>query len=229
MVAIPIIETVTNLLTTALKDGGLPMLFLLMTVESFGIPPLPSEIIIPFAGFLVATGDLSFTGALLAILLGGLAGAYIAYAIGRWGRHWIVRGGTGWFRLDPRHLAAMDRWFEKHGEGTVLVARLVPIIRAYISYPAGTARMEPVRFGVFTLVGATPFALVLLYAGIRLEADWSAILPYFHLLDYAAAAFLVATVAYVTLRWRGWISGGFPPRYLRRSAPSQPQNGAPPG
>lgn len=228
MVSIPILETATSLITTALRDGGLPILFLLMTVESFGIPPLPSEIIIPFAGFLVATGDLSFAGALVAILAGGVAGAYIAYAIGRYGRHWLARSGTGLLRLDPKHLAAMDGWFAKHGEGTVLFARLVPLIRAYISYPAGTAKMEPVRFGVFTLLGATPFALVLLYVGIRLEADWSAILPYFHVLDYAAAAVIVAGLLYLALRWRGYITGGFPPRLLRESPRAEPDAGAPP-
>ena len=228
MVSIPILETVTTLLTTALRDGGLPILFLLMVVESFGIPPLPSEIIIPFAGFLVATGDLSLLGALGAILLGGLVGAYIAYALGRWGRHWLVRSGTGLLRLDPKHLEAMDRWFAKHGEGTVLVARLLPLIRAYISYPAGTSRMEPVRFGVFTLVGSTPFALVLLYAGIRLETNWSAILPYFHLLDYAAAVVIVVGLVYVAARWRGWISAGFPPRLARKGGTARPEEGAPP-
>ena len=224
MVSIAIIETVTTWITTAMQVGGLPAIFALMMVESFGIPPLPSEIILPFAGFLVATGDLPLGGVFLAALLGGLVGAYIAYAIGRWGRHWLVRGGTGLLRLDPKHLDAMDRWFARRGEATVLVARLVPLVRAYISYPAGTAKMEPVRFGVFTAIGATPFTLALLYAGIQLRNHWTDVIPIFHILDYIAVAAIVVGLLYLALLWKGKISGGFPPRWVR---PADPAPGPP--
>ncbi|MCI4330539.1 MAG: DedA family protein [Thermoplasmata archaeon] len=226
MVSIPIIETVVNLITTVMTTVGLPALVALMIVESFGIPPLPSEIILPFAGFLVWSGQYSFGAAVVAAVLGGVIGSYLAYAVGRYGRHLVV--GTGALKLDPKHLASMDRWFAQKGEGTVLVARLIPIIRSYISYPAGTARMEPVRFGAYTAVGATPFTVALIYAGVLLGKNWSNILPYFRILDYFAAVIVVGGLLYVALRWRGTITKGFPPRLTRSSEPPRPAGDAPP-
>ncbi|HTT25724.1 MAG TPA: DedA family protein [Thermoplasmata archaeon] len=211
MVSLPIVETVVSLILWVMSTLGLPGLFLLMAVESFGIPPLPSEVILPFAGFLVATGDLPLGGAVAAALAGGLLGAYIAYLVGRYARHWLTKG-PAFLRLEPRHLEQMDRWFARHGEATVIGARLVPVIRSYISYPAGTARMEPVRFGVYSLVGATPFTLALLYVGIELGKNWAEILPIFHLLDYAVVGVLAVAVVYGLLRWKNLVTPGWPPR-----------------
>lgn len=215
MVSLPILETVVALITSLMATGGLLALLGLMTVESFGFPPLPSEIILPFAGFLVASGDYAWPGAVAAALAGGVLGSYIAYAVGRWGRHY-VEGPTGVLKLDPKHLGAMDAWFRRHGEGTVLIARLLPIVRSYISYPAGTAKMEPARFGLFTLVGATPFTVGLMYAGYVLGENWTVIQGYFHTADYFAAAAIVVLLVYVALRWRGMLTEGFPPRWAAR-------------
>jgi membrane protein DedA with SNARE-associated domain len=227
MASLPIIETVFDLLTTYMGSGGLLALFALMAVESFGIPPLPSEIILPFAGVLVAAGTYSWTGAIVAALAGGLAGAFAAYAVGRWGRGTLDRS-TGFLRLDPKHLASMDRWFARHGEGTVLVARLLPVVRSYISYPAGTSKMAPVRFGVYSLVGATPFTVALIYAGYVLGSNYRLILPYFQVADLFVAAAMVVLVVYVALRWRHVIGPGFPPRLTRRAGSPRPGEGATP-
>jgi membrane protein DedA with SNARE-associated domain len=226
MVSIPIIETVVNLITTVMTTAGLPALLLLMLVESFGIPPLPSEIILPFAGFLVWSGEFTFAGAVAAALVGGLLGSYLAYGVGRYGRHLVE--GDGLLTLDPKHLATMDRWFARRGESTVLVARMLPIVRSYISYPAGTSRMEPVRFGAYTLVGATPFTVGLIYAGVVLGKNWAVIVPYFHVLDYGAAAVIVVGAIYLALRWRGKITGGFPPKLIRSTGPPRPAEASPP-
>jgi membrane protein DedA with SNARE-associated domain len=210
MVSSPIVETVVNLILWVITHLGLPGLLLLMAVESFGIPPLPSEVILPFAGFLVATGALPLGGVLVAALVGGLLGSYIAYLVGRYARHWLTKGPE-FLRLEPRHLDTMDRWFTRHGEVAVIGARLVPVIRSYISYPAGTARMEPVRFGVFSLAGAAPFTLALVYLGIELGKNWDEILPIFHVLDYVVIAFLVLAVVYLVLRWKNVLAPGWPP------------------
>jgi membrane protein DedA with SNARE-associated domain len=228
MVALPILETVVNLLTAVMRAGGLPALFALMLVESVGIPPLPSEVILPFAGFLVASGVYGFPAAFVAALAGGVVGAFAAYAIGRYGRKWLERSGTGGLRLDPKHLASMDRWFAKHGEGTVGVARLIPIVRAYISYPAGTARMEPGRFGLYTAVGAAPFTFVLIYAGYVLGQHWTEIQGTFRILDYVTGALIVVLLLYVLLRWRRVLSSGFPPKLLRSRPSPPPAEGATP-
>lgn len=201
MSSIPIVETVVNLIISIMQAGGLPALVGLMAVESFGIPPLPSEVILPFAGFLVAEGAYPFAGAVAAALVGGILGAYASYAVGRWGRHLLVRGPR-FLRLDPKHLDAMDQWFARRGEGTVLVARLLPVVRSYISYPAGTARMAPSRFGIYTAVGATPFTAAFIYAGFLLGHNWSQIVPYLQVADYAAVALIVLGVIYIAYRWR---------------------------
>ncbi|HZY70331.1 MAG TPA: DedA family protein [Thermoplasmata archaeon] len=226
MVAIPIIETVVGAIMTVMVTIGLAGLLALMAVESFGIPPLPSEIILPFAGFLIFQGTYSWPLAFLAALAGGVVGSYIAYAIGRWGRRYLVQGPK-FLRLNPAHLAAMDSFFVRHGEGTVLLSRMVPVIRSYISYPAGAAKMEPVRFGLYTAVGATPFTLALMYAGYLLGHSWADIVPYFQKADYAAVAVIVLAIAYVALRWRGVITPGWPPRRAHRAAggPTPPSTG----
>src|SRR5215472_9668952 len=123
MLSLPIIETVVSVITAVMTATGLLGLLFLMVVESFGIPPLPSEIILPFAGFLVWSGDFSFGAAVAAAVAGGVIGSYLADAVGRYGRQFVE--GDGWLRLDPKHLASMDRWFARRGESKVLVERLL--------------------------------------------------------------------------------------------------------
>ena len=194
-----LVGTVVGLVITVLSTIGLTGLFLLMTVESFGIPPLPSEVILPFAGFLIATGTFLFLPTLLVALAGALSGSFIAYAVGRWGRHWLVRIRVGPVRLQQRHLDRMDRWFSTHGEVTVALARCVPVIRAYISYPAGTARMPPARFGAYTLLGSVPFTLALLYAGIQLGSRWRVVEQYLAPLDWIVYGLLIAGAIYLAI------------------------------
>jgi len=217
-----LVGSVVELVVFVLGAIGLPGLFALTAVEGFGVPPLPSEVILPFAGFLVAQGTFSFTGALVAAVLGELVGAYAAYAVGRQWRHRIERIAVGRFRLEPKHLEAMDRFFARRGEATVALARLVPVVRSYISYPAGTARMEPIRFGVYTTLGATPFTLALLYAGMQLGSHWSTVSSYFTDFDYVAAALVAAGVVYLILLVGGWITPGWPPRWASRRTQGTP-------
>lgn len=221
MVSLPILELVIQAVVTVMTVAGLVGLVALMFFESFGIPPLPSEIILPFAGFLVVDGTFSFWGALAAALVGGLLGSYAGYAVGRYGRSWLERPNARWLKLDPKHLTSIDEWFQRRGEVTVAVARLVPIIRSYVSYPAGTARMAPVKFGVYTLLGATPFTVALIYAGMVLRSHWDALVPYFNLADYVAVAALAIFGILLALRWTG--------RLPRRSKEaSTPSTGSPP-
>ncbi|HLN51306.1 MAG: DedA family protein [Thermoplasmata archaeon] len=217
-----LVGEVVNLIVWILQTIGLPGLFVLMMVESFGIPPIPSEVILTFSGFLVAEGIFPLPGAIAVALVGGLVGSYVAYALGRWGREKITGIGLGALRIEPSHLERMDRWFSRHGEVTVALARLVPVVRSYISYPAGTARMEPVRFGIYTTVGSTPFVLVLLYAGIVLRSRWATITSYFTLLDYAFGALAGLAVVYLVLLVMGWVEPGWPPRVRDRATGSPP-------
>ncbi len=201
MTSIPIIETVVAVVTRVLRWAGYPGLFGLMAVDSFGIPPLPGEIILVFAGFLVAMGALAFSGAVVVALIGGLFGAFCGYAVGRWGRDWLVDRAPTVLRVDPRQLARLDAWFARWGDEVVAVARVIPLARAYISYPAGTAEMPPLKFGFYTIVGALPLTLGLVYLGEVLGSRWSVIVPYFAYLDDAILVLLVVVAAWWFLRW----------------------------
>lgn len=218
------IGSVSDVVVTILQTVGLPGLFALMAIESFGIPPLPSEVILPFTGFLVADGTFSFPVATAVALLGGLAGAYAAYAVGRWWRDRMLGLGIGRLRLEPRHLERVDRYFARHGEATVGLSRMVPVIRSYISYPAGTARMEPVRFGVYTVVGAIPFTVALIYAGMMLRSNWIAVSSTLAILNYPLIALVVLAVVWLGLQVSGVLAWGWPPR----RNPARPRTASPP-
>lgn len=214
-----LVGSIADLIVYILGAIGLPGLFALMTVESFGVPPLPSELILPFAGYLVAEGEFPFYQALLVAILGGLAGAYAAYAIGRWWRHHLERIGLGPLRLHPRHLDAMDRFFRQHGEATVALARLVPVLRSYISYPAGTAEMRAERFGLYSALGLAPFAAAFLYAGLLLRSHWGVVESLFRWFDYAFLALVVLAGIYLYLVLTDRLLPGWPPRRAPRGPP----------
>jgi membrane protein DedA with SNARE-associated domain len=221
-VSFSLIGSLVDLITWILAAVGLPGLFALMAVESFGIPPIPSEVILPFAGFLVADGTFPLDGTLAASLAGGLVGSYLAYAAGRWWRHRLVGFGVGRLRLRREDLDRVDVWFARRGEATVALARVVPIVRSYVSYPAGTARMEPARFGLYTMLGATPWTLAMLYAGYVLGSRWTVIERYFQPLDIALVIGIVATAIYLGLVAVGTLTYGWPPRRVSRPGPAVP-------
>jgi membrane protein DedA with SNARE-associated domain len=213
-----IVGSVVAIIILVLGAIGLPGLFALTAVEGFGFP-LPSEVILPFAGFLVAEGTFSFPGAVVAAVLGELSGAFAAYFVGlRW-RHHLERLSFGPLRIEPRHLEAMDRFFGRHGEATVALARLVPVVRSYVSYPAGTSRMPLSRFGLYTLAGLVPFDLAFLSLGLLLRAHWSTIESWFGWFDDAALAIVVVGGVYLYLVLTERIETGWPPR---RSRPGRP-------
>jgi membrane protein DedA with SNARE-associated domain len=218
-VTFSLIGSLVDLVTTVMTTIGIPGLLALMIVESFGIPPVPSEVVLPFAGFLVADGTFSFGWALAAALVGTVVGSYLAYAVGRWWRHRITGLGVGRLRLEPRHLERVDRFFARRGDLTVGIARLLPVVRSYISYPAGTARMEPVRFGVYTLIGATPFTVALIYAGMILRSNWDVVRSYFTYLDLPFIALIGVGVVFILLQIAGVLAPGWPPHRAQQTSP----------
>jgi membrane protein DedA with SNARE-associated domain len=176
---------------------GLLAFFVLMFVESFGIPPLPSEIILPVAGFIVATGsDPYFTWptALIAALVGSLLGVILGYETGRrYGLSLAQRLGVG-------NLDRVKNLFDRRGPSTVLLARTLPVTHAYISFPAGAAKMPRAQFSLYALTGSVPFIGSLLVAGFVLGKNWQAIQPYFSIVDYAVIVGLVALLLVYLLR-----------------------------
>jgi membrane protein DedA with SNARE-associated domain len=195
----PIAEWVTTQITTI----GYPAVIFMMAIESACIP-LPSEIIMPFSGFLVSRGDFNIHLAAISGAVGNLIGSVGAYAAGAYGgRGFIERYGK--YILISRHdLARADRWFGRYGDWTVLVARMLPIVRTFISLPAGVARMRFGRFVLFTFVGALPWCYLLTYIGKVLGDHWSDIRMYFHSIDYVVLGVLI--VMFIIWLWRHIVS-----------------------
>jgi membrane protein DedA with SNARE-associated domain len=165
---------VSSFITHWVTSGGIVLVFVLMVAESCGVP-FPSELIMPFAGFLAAGGHISLGGAIVAGTLGNLVGSLIAYGLAaRFGRS-VVLGPGRFIGLSESHLDMADRWFDRYGIAAVLIGRVLPVVRTYISFPAGLARVEPVRFGVLTTVGALPWCVALAWAGYALGANYDKI------------------------------------------------------
>jgi membrane protein DedA with SNARE-associated domain len=149
-------------------------LALLLVAENL-FPPIPSEVVLPLAGFLVGRGDLSLWGAIFAATLGSVAGALVLYALGRWGgRRLVLRYGK-WLRVDEAGLKQAEGWFRRYGDWVVLFARIVPVARSIVSIPAGTMKMPVPRFLLLTTLGSAVWNSVLIGAGVVLGANWQAV------------------------------------------------------
>lgn len=188
-----VIEPVGAWVMNVISTLGYAGVVVCMAIESACIP-LPSEIIMPFSGSLVATGrfDLwlvSFAGA-----FGCLVGSVVAYAVGYYGgRPFIERWGK-WILLSERELAWADWLFNKYGSLTVFAARLLPVIRTFISLPAGIARMPFGRFCLYTFVGSFPWCLALAYVGLAMGERWPELRYYFHKFDVVIGVVILAGV-----------------------------------
>jgi membrane protein DedA with SNARE-associated domain len=200
-----------SLVTTAsdfVREAGLPAIFVLMLAESACIP-IPSEATMLFAGFAVAdpTGSaaqhhLTLFGIVAAGVLGNLVGSWIAYGVGRGGRLELIERHGHWLHLKPSHIAWADRWFERYGAPTVFFTRMLPIIRTFISLPAGVAKMPFGRFTALTLAGCIPWVLALAILGQEVGAEWKNVRKGFDYVDYAIVALVVVGVVYLVLRRR---------------------------
>jgi len=161
-----------------------------MAIESANIP-LPSEVILPFGGYLVSTGQLNFFGAAMAGTVGGLFGSIISYGIGYWGgRPFLLKYGP-YVGFSQKHFYQAEKWFLRYGEATVFFARLLPIVRTFISLPAGISRMNFFRFVFYSFMGSLPWCFLLVYIGVKLGDNWTAIEPWFHRFDIVIAAVII--------------------------------------
>jgi membrane protein DedA with SNARE-associated domain len=191
---------------TVLSTAGYVGLAGLMAIESACIP-LPSEIILPFAGYLVSQGTMNLLVVATVGALGCNIGSALAYAVGRYGgRRAIERWGK--YVLLTRHdLELADWFFDRFGGPAVLVARMLPVVRTFIALPTGIAHMPVLRFHIYTFIGSWPWCLLLAYIGLLLGDKWGSnaqLGQVFHYLDYAIIAVVVIVVGrFVWQRWRG--------------------------
>jgi membrane protein DedA with SNARE-associated domain len=195
-----ILDPIVRAATDIIDATGLAGVFVLMALESACIP-IPSEAIMLFAGFNVSEGDLSMFGIVAAGSLGNLAGSLIAYAVGYYGRIELLDRNK-LIHINRRHLEWADRWFERHGSATVFFTRMLPIVRTFISLPAGVARMPLGRFVVFTLAGCIPWVLLLAIIGREVGDRWEDWRDYLHYADYVVIAAAVIGLAYFFIRRR---------------------------
>jgi membrane protein DedA with SNARE-associated domain len=171
---------------SALGYGGI---VLMMAIESACVP-LPSEVIMPFSGSLVASGRFGLNKVAIAGAVGCLLGSYVAYFAGVYGgRRFLERHGR-WLLIAPHELEVADRFFEKWGSPAVFFSRLLPVLRTFIAFPAGVARMRLLPFTIYTLIGSYIWCLVLAYAGLKLGQHWKELGPYFHRFDTAIGLLL---------------------------------------
>jgi len=202
---VPVLASITDPLVQFAVDVidklGLPGVFVLMTAESACIP-IPSEATMLFAGFNVSDGEFGFAAAVTAGVLGNVLGSWIAYAVGYYGRIDILEKHGRKLHIKPSHLEWADRWFARYGDATVFFARLLPIIRTFISLPAGVARMPFWRFTVLTLLGCIPWVVLLTFIGRQAGDNWERWKEHLHYVDYAVVVGIVLFVIWLVLRRR---------------------------
>jgi membrane protein DedA with SNARE-associated domain len=179
-----------------LKYAGIA---LLMAVESACVP-LPSEIILPFSGYLVSRGELTLWLVAVSGAVGCVLGSWLAYAVGAWGGRPLAERYGRYLLVSKSDLDMADRWFQKHGDITIFVGRLLPVVRTFIAFPAGVARMPLWRFTVYTFLGSLIWCWVLAWIGLKLGEHWDTLGGYFHRFDALIGGLIVlGIVLYV---WR---------------------------
>jgi membrane protein DedA with SNARE-associated domain len=199
----------TDLILDWISTLGYPGIMFLMALES-ACMPVPSEIVMPFAGYLVYQAEqpgfdgtvMSLLGVSLAGALGCTLGSILAYVVGKyWGRPFILKYGR-YFLIRKKHLDMADKWFEKYGDVATFIARLLPIIRTFISLPAGIARMNFKKFVFYSFIGSLPWTAMLAYVGYRLGPSWEDIMDWFHGLDVLVIVGVAAAVAWYVYKLR---------------------------
>jgi membrane protein DedA with SNARE-associated domain len=195
-----ILDPVVDVAIDVIDSLGLPGVFGLMTLESACIP-VPSEATMLFAGFNVSEGDMTLVGIVAAGVLGNLVGSWIAYAAGYYGRLELLERNR-LIHINRKHLDWADSWFQRHGDATVFFTRLLPIVRTFISLPAGVARMPFWRFTAFTVAGCVPWVLMLAIIGREVGERWEEWRDNLHYLDYAVLVAILAGIAYLLIRRR---------------------------
>jgi membrane protein DedA with SNARE-associated domain len=193
-----IIEILSSFIVAVISALGYSGIVLLMAIESACIP-LPSEVIMPFSGYLVYTGRFNLWAVAVAGAVGCVLGSLIAYWVGlRGGRRLIEKYGR-YVLLSSHELDIADRWFAKYGEVIVFASRLLPVIRTFIAFPAGVARMNLKRFVIYTFAGSLPWCLGLAYVGQKLGEQWNkneTLKTLFHRFDFVIGIIFVLVVAW---------------------------------
>ena len=196
-----LIEILSAIIVAVISTLGYSGIVLLMAIESACIP-LPSEIIMPFAGYLVSTGQMNIWFVALAGAIGCVLGSLVAYWVGMKGGRPLIEKYGRYVLVSKHDLDLADRWFSKYGEAIIFTSRLLPAIRTFIAFPAGVARMDLKRFVIYTFAGSLPWCLGLAYVGQLLGEKWNkddTLKTWFHRFD-----FLIGIAAVILVAWWIW-------------------------
>lgn len=191
---------VVDFCVETIEAMGLAGVFLLMAAGSACIP-IPSEAVMLFAGFSVSNGDQTLLGITVAGLAGNMVGSWITYAVGYYGRVDLLEKNR-LIHLSPSRLAWVDKWFQRHGDATVFFARLLPLVRAFVSLPAGVAEMPFWRFTWLTALGSLPWVLGFGLLGKLVGGEWEQWRNHLKVLDYLVAAAILALIVYAIVKRR---------------------------
>ncbi len=195
-VSVNIVETVSSFIITTIEQFGYAGVFVAMLLESAGVP-LPSEVIMPFAGYVAWEGKLTLIGVTVAGTLGCLVGALVLYGVGLYGGRPLLDRYGKYVLIRKSELDRADKWFEQYGELTVFVSRMVPVIRSFFSLPAGMTHMNIAKFSLYTTLGSFPWCLALAYLGVFLGPRWADVVPLFRYLNIVVVVGFVALVSYL--------------------------------
>ncbi|MBJ7353897.1 MAG: DedA family protein [Thermoleophilaceae bacterium] len=193
-------EPIINFAVDVTEKLGLWGIFILMVPES-ALIPIPSEATMLFAGFNVSIGTYPLWAAVLVGAVANVIGSWIAYAIGYFGRIDLIEKHGAKIHVKPSHLKWTDDWFAKHGNATVFWARMLPIVRTFISLPAGVAKMPFWKFTTYTFLGCLPWMLMLALIGRAAGDNWEDWKDKLHYVDYAVAVIILGAIAYFAIKW----------------------------
>jgi len=201
-----ITESIVEFAVNFVESAGYLGLFILMVMESTFMP-IPSEAVMPPAGFLIEEGVFSFPAVIFFATLGSIVGSLISYYIGAWGGKPFIDKFGKYMLLDRHHLTIAERYFQRWGNITILVGRFIPVVRHLISIPAGIGKMNLVKFILYTAIGAGAWNALLAYAGYVLKSNWTEITKYSRVGDVIVLTLMAAAVLYYSYRiynyWRG--------------------------
>ena len=190
-----IVNILINFITSTISNLGYAGIFTLMVGES-ALIPIPSEIIMPFSGYLVHTGQFNFMYVVLSGSLGNLVGSLLAYYVGsQLGRQFILRYGK-YVLLKKSHLELTETYFKKYGDRSTFIGRMLPALRTYISLPAGLAKMNIRKFMIYTSTGSIIWNSALTYIGIQFGQNWKTLLGYTEYLDIAVVIGVIIAVVF---------------------------------
>jgi membrane protein DedA with SNARE-associated domain len=201
-----ITDPLVQLAVDIVDKAGLGGIFGLMLLESACIP-IPSEATMLFAGFNVAEGRFSLIPVVMVGVIANVVGSWVAYAIGYYGRIDLLEKHGAKLHINPKHLAWADNWFRRYGDATVFFSRMLPIIRTFISLPAGVAKMPFWRFTLLTLLGCVPWVFMLTFIGQQVGDNWERWKDSLHYVDYVVLAAIVIGIVYLVVRARRSRSG----------------------